>query len=375
MRVLLTGGGTAGHINPAIAIARTIKARRPGAEILFVGAEGGMEEKLVTEAGFALRTYRVSGITRSLSPRALAQNLRAAARLSGAMRAARKLIDEFLPDAVIGTGGFASYPAVRAAQKKGVPTLIHESNVMPGKTNKQLAARCTRVLVGSEDAVRHFRDPSRCVVTGNPLREGMVFSGKDEAKRALGIEGKLVLSMWGSLGAREMNRMTAGLFALEQKNGSTFRHIHSTGSYGWAWMPQYVAELGVDLSRCPNIDMREYVFDAPRVLAAADLILCRAGAMTMSEVCATGTPAVIVPSPNVADDHQRYNARSLSDRGAAVYLEEADADPETVFSLINELLNDEDRLKRMSDSGLAMAVFDASDRIWRILCQVVESRG
>ena len=371
MRVMLTGGGTAGHINPALAIARYVRKRRPSAEIQFVGATGGMEEKLVAKAGFDLKTYRVSGISRSFTPKAVLENVRAAARLAAAMHSAGKLIDEFKPDIVIGTGGFASFPAVRSAAKRGIPTLIHESNVMPGKTNKQLASCCTHVLVCSEDTLEHFAQREKCIVTGNPLRDGMVFTEKAEAKAALGIHCPLVYSAWGSLGAKEMNRMTAELFALEQKNGSPFKHIHSTGSYGYQWMPDLVKELGVDLENDPNIDMREYVFDAPAVMAAADITLCRAGAMTMSEVCATGTPAIIVPSPNVTDDHQRYNARSLSDRGAAIYLEEAEATPERVFGLINELLSDPERLEKIRSAALNMAIFDATERIYDIICKYV----
>ena len=374
MKVMLTGGGTAGHINPALAIAKYIRQRQPSAEILFVGAKGGMEERLVTEAGFALKTYRVSGILRSFSPKAIVKNVRAIALLAAAMGSAGKLVDEFKPDIVIGTGGFASYPAVKSAAKRGIPTLVHESNVMPGKTNKQLAAVCTHVLLCNEDTRKHFAQKDKCIVTGNPLRAGMEFSGRAEAKAKLGIEGPLVYSAWGSLGARDMNKMTAGLFALEQKHNSGFRHIHSTGASGYEWMPDLVKELGVDLEKCPNIDMREYVFDAPTVMTAADLVLCRAGAMTVSEVCATGTPAIIVPSPYVADDHQRYNARSLSDRGAAIYLEEADATPEKVFALINELLADPDRLEDIRNKALGMAIFDATERIYDIICKCVENK-
>ncbi len=372
MKVMLTGGGTAGHINPALAIAKYIRQRRPSAEILFVGATGGMEERLVTQAGFELKTYKVSGILRSFTPSAIAKNIRAAARLVGAMRAAGKLVDEFKPDIVIGTGGFASYPAVKAAANRKIPTLVHESNVMPGKTNKQLAACCTHVLLCNEDTLKHFAQKEKCIVTGNPLREGMVLADRAAAKKQLGIEGRLVYSAWGSLGARDMNKMTAGLFKLEQDNAASFKHIHSTGSSGYEWMPDLVKSLGVDLEKCPNIDMREYVFDAPTVMAAADLILCRAGAMSVSEVCATGTPAIIVPSPYVADDHQRYNARSLSDRGAAVYLEEADATPEKVFELVNSLLSDPERLENIRKNALGMAIFDATERIYDIICKYVD---
>ena len=372
MKIMLAGGGTAGHINPAIAIAKYIRKRRPSAEILFIGANNGMENKLVPAAGFELKTFPMSGMMRGLTPKAFAHNLKTARKMIGAMKAADKIISEFAPDIIIGTGGFACFPPLYRGAKRGIPTVVHESNVLPGRTNRLLARYVDKVLLGFEDGMKNFKQQEKLLFTGNPLREGMVFDQKDEAKKLLGIDTPLVYSAYGSLGAQVMNNLTAELFAVEEKNGATFRHIHSTGSFGAKWMPEKVAACGVDLAATPRIDMREYVYDAPTVLAAADVMICRAGAMTMSELCATGTPAIIVPSPNVADDHQRKNARALSERGAAVYCEESELTAEKLYEIICDLLNDETKRNAMRDAALSLAVFDAEEQIWQCILNMVE---
>lgn len=368
---MIAGGGTAGHINPAIAIADYIKKRQPSSEIIFIGAAGGMEEKLVADAGFKLITFPMRGFLRSFSPKAIVFNFGTLKRLRAADRAIDKILDEFKPDIIIATGGFASYPPIYRGSKRKIPTIIHESNVLPGRTNRLLARYADKVLIGFEDAAKYFKDKEKLVFTGNPLREGIAFLKKDEAKKELGVEGDLVYSVWGSLGARDMNKITAQIIALETKTGSSFRHIHSTGASSWKWMPELVKSLGADISACKNIDMREYVYNAPTILAAADLVLCRAGAMTVSEICATGAPAIIIPSPNVADNHQYKNAKALSDRGAAVLLEEDEINAEMLFDLIKTLLADSDRRKAMSKAALAMAVFDAKERIYDVITEAV----
>lgn len=375
MSIMIAGGGTAGHINPAIAVAQYIKKRRPSSEILFIGASGGMEEKLVADAGFKLITFPMRGFLRSLTSKALIYNLGTIRRLKAANRAIDKIFDEFRPDVIFATGGFASYPPVSRGAKRKIPTVIHESNVLPGRTNRLLAKYADRVLIGFEDARTYFKDKEKLIYTGNPLREGLSFLKKDEAKRILGIDGDLVYSVWGSLGARDMNKITAEMFALEVKLGSKFHHIHSTGVSAASWMPEYVKSLGVDLDACKNIDMREYVYDAPVVLAAADIVLCRAGAMTISEVCATGTPAIIIPSPNVAENHQHKNAKALSDRGAAILIEESELTPEKLFNLVKDLLTDTERRRAMSEAAHAMAVYDAHERIYGIIADIVYNKA
>lgn len=366
MKILVCGGGTGGHINPAIAVAGFIRARRPETGILFAGAARGMEEKLVPAAGFELKTVDISGFKRSLSPSAVVFNIGAGWRMLKARREAMKIVKEAAPDVVFGTGGYACYPYVRAAAKLGIPVVLHESNALPGKAVQAAGKFADKILLGFPEAreklSRELR--SKVVVTGNPIRAGMNVADKQTVKKALGYDGKLVLSFWGSLGAREMNKMMAEYIRLETEEKPGFTHVHATGSYGWRWMPDLVKEKGVDLTQCPDVDMREYIHNMPELLAAADLVICRAGAMTMIEIAATGTPAIIVPSPNVAENHQESNARAMESRGAAVVILEKDCSGEKLYETTKELLADGERLKEMSRAALRGAILDADERIY-----------
>lgn len=366
MKILVCGGGTGGHINPALAVAGFIRQKRPETELVFAGASRGMEEKLVPQAGYRLRTVDISGFKRSLAPSAVAFNISAAWRMLKTRREAFDIVKEEAPDLVFGTGGYACYPYVRAAAKLGIPSVLHESNALPGKAVVAAGKYTERILLGFPEAVEKLPESLRAkaVVTGNPIRAGMTARDKSEAKRALGYEGKLLLSFWGSLGAREMNKKIADFILLESGEETGFDHIHATGSYGWRWMPDLVREKGVDLSKEAHIDMREYINNMPELLAAADLVICRAGAMTTIELAATGTPAIMVPSPNVAENHQESNARALESRGAAVMIREKDTTGEILFRKAKELLADEEKLRSMSAAALKGAILDADERIF-----------
>ncbi len=376
MRVLFTCGGTAGHINPAIAVARMILERRPGSEVLFVGAQGAMETQLVPREGFHIETVRIGFFARGLSPKAIKNNIKVAYMRRKALRRAREIIEKFKPDVVVGTGGYASYPAVAAAQKMGIPTAIHESNVKPGLTTSMLAKRADRIMVGFEEAAAHYKDPSRTVVTGNPVREEFIYARRSDARSRLGIapDEKVVVSFWGSLGAREMNKITAKVMRLECTEGGGFRHIHSTGSFGWKWMPDMLHELGVDFENNKNLDVREYIYDMPDVVVASDLVVCRGGASTLGEIIAAAKPAIIIPSPNVAENHQEFNARALEKAGGAVVIVEKDCTHEKLYSTIKELLDDPRRLESMSDALHRRAVLDATERIYEVVCNLAEGK-
>lgn len=376
MRILLTCGGTAGHINPAIAVAQMVMERRPQSEVLFVGAEGAMETKLVPREGFPIETVRIGSFARGLSPKAIKHNVDVFLMRRKALKKATDIIKKFKPDVVVGTGGFASYPAVAAAQKLGIPTAIHESNVKPGLTTSVLAKKADRIMLGFNEAAEHYKNPERTVITGNPVREEFIFGRKAETRERLGIGAneRVVVSYWGSLGAREMNRAIAKVFRLEVDGGAKFRHIHSTGSFGWKWMPDHVRELGVDLEKYPSIDMREYIYDMPQVTSAADLIVCRGGASTLSELLAAAKPAIIIPSPNVAENHQEANARALERAGGAVVIVEKDCTPELLYRTMTDLLGDPARLERMSECLRKSAVLDATTRIYDTICSLTEGK-
>ena len=366
MNIVFTCGGTGGHIYPAIAVARLFQQRQPGCSILFIGAEDGMENKIVPREGFRLETLKISNFQRKLTPAAIAHNLQTAAHLSESRRKVHRILTSFRPDIVIGTGGYASFPALREGARLSIPTMVHESNAVPGLTTRMVEKYMDRIMVSFEDSRASYHDPEKVVVTGTPVREEFLYTRRQAAREKLGLDERpFVVSCWGSLGAREMNKMIAEFMRCEQEAGEPFQHLHATGSFGWRWMPEYVKDMGVDLAAHPRIDMREYIYDMPQVLAAADLIICRAGAATIAEVCASGTPCIMVPSPNVTGNHQEKNARVLERSGAAAVVREADCDGKSLYETAKSILSDAGRMRAMRASARDMAVVDAAERIYQ----------
>ena len=368
MRVIFTCGGTAGHINPAISVAKLLQARRPDAEILFVGAEDGMENKLVPREGFRLETLKISNYQRKLTPKGIWHNLVTLKNLHGSLKKADRILKEFRPDVIVGTGGYASYPMLKQGAKRGVPTAVHEANAMPGLTTRMVADTAARIMVCFPESRDYYKNPERVQVVGMPVREDFLYTKRADARRALGLgDEPLVISAWGSLGAREMNRMITDFMLLEVRNGCPWRHIHATGSYGWRWMPDWAKEHGLDLEAHPQLEMREYIYNMPQLMAAADLIITRAGASTLNEIQAAGTPCIIVPSPNVTDNHQEKNARVLERHKAAVVLTEPGLTAQALYEAADALLRDAPRRESMRSALHEMAVVDSAERI----CQTV----
>ena len=369
MNVIFTCGGTGGHINPAIAVANCWRERYPDSKILFIGGRGNMEEQLVPKAGYDLAVMRAFGLERSLSLSAIRNNLLSVKSVITAIRKCKKILKEFQADVVVGTGGYASFPALYAARKLKIPTCVHESNAMPGLTTRLVADWVDRVLVCFPESVQYYRHPEKVEVVGMPVRREFIYTKKVDARRELGLSDKpLVVSAFGSQGARAMNEVTAKLFAAEQAAGFPFRHIHAVGSYGWEWMPDFVKKQGVTLEETPDITMQEYIYNMPTMMAAADVIISRAGASSCSEIAASGTPCILIPSPNVTDNHQEKNARALEKQGAAVVVLEKDCTAQHLFEQITALLQDADRYSHMSKALYAMAVPDSAER----LCTVME---
>ena len=371
MNVIFTCGGTGGHINPAIAVANLIKERNPGCNILFIGAKGHMEEQLVPKAGYQIKTLPGSGLSRGKNLAAIKKNVKAVKCVFDAISECKKIIREFQPDVIIGTGGYASFPALYAGSKLGIPTCVHESNALPGLTTKLAANMADRVLVCFEESRKYYKHPEKVEVVGMPIRREFWETDREQARKELGIgEKPLLVSTFGSQGAKAMNEMVAELFALEQENGFPFHHIHAVGSFGWKWMPDLVKEKGVSLESCPTIDMREYIYNMPTVLAAADVVIGRAGSGTCNEIAATGTPCILIPSPNVTNNHQEKNARVLESGNGAVVLLEKDCTAQRVYKEIRDLMNDSARSREMSESLKKMVVSDSTDRICRIAEQL-----
>ncbi len=369
MRIIFAGGGTAGHINPALAIAGYVRQKQPDAEILYIGAKGGMEERLVPQAGFEFVGITVQGFRRKISPSAVKDNIITIKKAISASKEAKRIITEFKPDICVGTGGYVSGPVLRTAAKLGVPTIIHEQNAYPGVTNKMLSKRADRVMLAMPAAKERFKGNCNFVNTGNPVRGEILEVDRDEARKKLGLDERpVILSFGGSLGARKINESLLDIIVRSSKDGK-YQHIHAYGQYG-KWFPELLKENGADLD-AKNLDIREYINDMPVCLAASDVVIARAGAITLSEIQVKGKPAILIPSPNVAENHQYHNAMALVKENAAVMIEEKDLTSEKLTEEIDKLASDPERLKEYSQNALKMAVSDASQRIYSIIIEVI----
>jgi len=366
MRVLVTGGGTAGHINPALAIADIIKREYPDAEMLFVGAEGKMETELVPKAGYPIKTVRVQGFYRSLSLKSIKHNIGAVVNMFTASHTSAAILKDFAPDLCIGTGGYVCGPILRKALHMHIPVLVHESNAFPGMTVKALAKEGATVLLCSEAARKHLPQNSKIIITGNPLRPAFATMHTAEAKAAarkqLGVDDRpLIVSFGGSLGARYINEAMVEVLARSRAEGK-LQHIHGVGKSGWKTVSAALKEKGVPLEG-NGISVRPYIDDMPTCMAAADLIISRCGAMTLSEIPAAGKPSILIPSPYVAENHQYHNAMALVNKGAALCIEEKDLSADRLWAAIEEITSDPARMQQMADNAAALAIRDADARI------------
>ena len=363
MKFIFTCGGTAGHIYPAVAVAGRLRELMPDCQILFLGAEGKMEMELVPREGYEIRPLKVTYLRRGKNLKALAYNLKSLKNVITATAEAKRIMKEFQPDAVIGTGGYVCYPVLKAASELKIPTAVHESNAFPGLTTRLLAKKVDRVMVGFSDSCQYYPRPEAVRVTGTPVRGEFACHSKAAAKAELGLptDKKVVLSVWGSLGAGHMNRCVAELMPrlCAQKD---FHFIHGCGSL-------YYKEMSEKYKGCEScggesgFEMREFIYDMPRVMAAADLVVCRAGASTLAELSYMAKPALLVPSPNVTNNHQEKNARVLEKAGGAKVLLEGEFDADSLLESIKELLGNHTKLEEMSRAMGALAVPEACDRI------------
>ena len=375
MKFLFTCGGTAGHINPALAVAGRIKEALPDSEFLFIGAEGRMETDLVPRAGYEIETVRITNIHRGFSMEDIKHNLATLRNVVTSTGEAKRIIREFEPDAAVGTGGYVCYPVLRAAHEMGIPTAVHESNAVPGLTTKMLEGNVDVIMVGFEESRANYRHPERVVVTGTPVRGEFLRANKAGAKRALGLpeDKPLVASVWGSLGAGHMNEIMTD-FIVRACANPFFGVIHSTGK---AWYKKMTETLEKEKPGYEKLgmDVREYIYDMPTVMAAADLVLCRAGASTLAELTAMGKPAVLIPSPNVTNNHQEKNARVLAESGGAKLLLEPDFTADSLLGLVSELLHHPEQLEEMSEKMRSMGVTDATDRITEIVLDLASQHA
>ena len=375
MKIVFTCGGTAGHVNPALALAGLIKERKPDSEILFVGARRGIEKQLIESAGWPFRTVEISSFHRSLAPKEIKHNLISLRNLLRSPGEAKALLKEFPADLVVGTGGYASYPMIRAASSLGIPAAVHESNAIPGLTTRLLENHADLIMVGFEECRKNYRHPDKVLVTGTPVRGDFFRLTRKQAKQKLGMDDgrPLIVSFFGSLGAAEMNRETARFLALEARNGLPFHHVHGAGAIGCQRMGEYLRDEAADLSRTPELEVREYIQNMSELMRAADLVICRAGASTISELTALGVPAIIIPSPNVTHNHQESNARVLADAGGAVMILEKDSSGQRLYDTASDILHDEARQKAMSAAMSSLGTIDAAEKILDAVMALVRS--
>lgn len=358
MRVIMTGGGTGGHIYPAVAIADEIRRRDENAEILFVGAEIGMEGKLVPKSGYDIKLLPVEGFERGR----ILCNLNVVQNLVKSNIRVKKILKDFSPDVVIGTGGYASVPAIKNAQKMGIPTYIHEQNAFPGVSNKMQEKGATKVFLGFEEGSKHFKYPEKHVVAGNPVRADFIEADRDAARAELGFKPDdfVLLAFGGSQGAGRINR--AMIKVIETFNGvENFKICLGTGKHYYDVILNELEENGIQPKE--NIMIMEYINDMPKQLAASDLVVSRSGALTVAEVTVCGVPAIFIPSPNVSGNHQYFNAKAVEENGGAVIIEEKDLDNDQLVKTILKLKNDPEVLKDMSVKSKACGLPDSAKRI------------
>ena len=353
-RVIFTCGGTAGHVNPAIAVAQLMAEKNPQIKILFVGAERGLEKDLIPKAGYEFRTVHISSFHRSLKLAEIKHNLVSLYNMVRSPAEARAILKEFRPDAVIGTGGYASYPTVKAAAKMGIPTAVHESNAVPGLTTELLEPYAGRIMVGFESCRQHYKHPEKVAVTGTPVREDFFTLTKEAAKEKLGVnDGRpLIVSFW-------------------EAGKEPFHHIHGAGKSGYAAVLKALAKKGVDLKDHPSLQVREYIYDMAPVMRAADLVICRAGASTVSELTALGVPAIMVPSPYVTNNHQEKNARALETHGGVEVLLEQDSSGQALFQTAAGILHDDVRREAMASAMAELGIRDAAQRIYETVQELL----
>lgn len=375
MRVLIAAGGTAGHINPALAIAGAIKKAEPTAEIHFAGRREGMEYRLVTQAGYPFHHIEITGFQRKLSLNNIRRNVVTLWNLATSIPKANAMLKKLQPDLVIGCGGYVSGPVVRCAARKGIKTALHEQNAFPGVTNKLLAPDVDLVFAAVPAAVEKLGAPQKTTVVGNPVRpEVFAQAGNREVIRAqLGAGDRaVILSFGGSLGARRINEVVADLCAWEQKEQKSVLHLHATGQYGVQLFQNLEKEKG--FAPGESLVVKEYINNMPELLAAADLVISRAGALTLAELEAVGRAAILIPSPNVAENHQYFNAMELQKAGAAVVIEEKDLTGEKLVSTVSDLLSQPGKLAEMGQNARALSVDDSLDRITQGLMDLVKEK-
>nr|WP_295971545.1 undecaprenyldiphospho-muramoylpentapeptide beta-N-acetylglucosaminyltransferase [uncultured Bacillus sp.] len=365
MKIAVSGGGTGGHIYPALALIREIKKENNQAEFLYIGTEKGLENKLVPRENIPFKSIHITGFKRKLSW----ENVKTILRFMKGVNQSKQMLREFKADVVIGTGGYVCGPVVYAAAKLGIPTIIHEQNSVPGLTNKFLSRYVDRIAVCFPEAKAFFPE-EKVVMTGNPRASEVLHQDGIKGRLSVGLNltDPAVLIVGGSRGARPINE--AVLQSLSKVGERPYQMLYVTGEVHYDKVKKEVEQMGSP----KNVVIQPFVHNMPEVLAGTDLTVARAGATTLAELTSLGIPSILIPSPYVTNNHQEKNARSLSDHGAAELLLEKDLTSEKLLDTIDQILLNKDRLREMKHAAKELGIPDAAQRLYRLMQELKQSK-
>lgn len=366
MKYIISGGGTGGHIYPALAIAKEIKSFDKSAEILYIGTKESLESELVPKEGIEFKAIRVKGLPRRINKNSLI----ALRELLAGMRESQQIIKEFRPDIVIGTGGYVCGPIVYKAAKNSIPTMIHEQNAFPGITNKILSRYVDRVATTFDEAKKYFKYPERVTNTGNPIRSEILNKDKENSYKILNIDSNkpLILSFGGSGGQKKLNDAILDILNNNRWNNN-YQLIHITGKRLYE---PFIKEMNdKDIKFSKNIRILPYLYEMPDALNIADLLISSSGAITLAETSAIGLPSILIPKSYTAENHQEYNARAFEQAGASIVILEKDLTGEGLMERINHLMTDESKLRNMSMNSRKMGNKNATKQIIKLIDEII----
>lgn len=370
MKVLITGGGTGGHINPALAIAQKVKSENPSDAVLYVGSRNSLESELIPKEGFEFKAVTAKYLKRKIT----FDNIKTLFASAKGLMESFKIINEFKPDIVVGTGGYVCGPVVLAAYLKKIPTMILEQNVYPGITNKMLSRISDRIGISFEEARQYFPQSARekLIMTGNPVRKDIITTDRRKSRTRYNLkpEDVFIYSFGGSGGQISLNEAIIGV--IKKYNGSSnVKILHVTGRKHY---DSFMEELNKSIKPEKNIEIKDYMYEAPLALSASDIVIGSAGAITIAEITAIGVPSILIPKTYTAENHQEYNARALEKEGAALVILEKDLSDKTLLKSIEEIIENKGRLKTMSLNSKRLGSSDVENKIYTIMTDLIHSR-
>ena len=372
MKAIIAAAGTGGHINPALAIANKIKQEEPNSEIIFVGTDRGLENDLIPRAGYDLKRIEAYGFNRKIS----LDNVKKMYKTFKSIGQAKKIIQDFKPDIMIGTGGYICLPVALAASKLKVPIVLHESNAFPGVAIKMLSKKASAILVGFEDAKKRIKNTENVVVVGNPSKVKEISftnSQKEKILKEIGltdIEKPIVLVFGGSQGAQKINESFINI--ISKKVTEKYQIIWATGPNQYEIIKTKLQNLNINIDNIPNVKILPYIYNMEEVMNCVDLVVSRSGAMTITEISIVGKPSIFIPFPYATENHQEYNAKVLEKVGAAKIILDADLDFNILNSTINEIISDKEKMCRMSENAHAVEIKNVEDKIYVELRRIME---